>query len=211
MVSRPAPEDWSAVDSAMRREALGALKARLRHEPADALLRADIVRAYRETGHLDQVGRFAIGLPEGAQPDEVHAYAAMLRGLSADEDTARRLSMLPAGHDLPDRIRKATEPGSLSEEWRPWGVLVGIAWASVTALATLTMAIAYGFTIAGSNDARSVARAWTLVTGWAQVATLVLTTLWCATSSKWRATLIWACVTAIFGTCVGVIGVAFFR
>jgi magnesium-transporting ATPase (P-type) len=170
-----------------------------------------VVRAYRQLGHADQAGRFAIALDEGARPEEVRAYSAMLRGLGADEKAARRLSLMPADRELPENVRKATEGRPLSDEWRPWGVYVGIAWAAVVIMTSITMAVAYGFTMAGASDAQSIARWWTLVTGWLLVVTLALTTLWCATSSKWRAALVWTCLTVILGGCVGLVTVALSR
>lgn len=193
----------------MDRKSIGALKVRLRNDPADAAARSEIVRVYRLLGHLDQAGRFAIGLDEGPRPDELYAYAGMVRGLGADEERVRRLSLLSADRELPGKVRQAIEAGPPVDDWRPWGVVVGIAWGAVAATGLATLIVVYGFTMAGADDARSVARTWTLISGWGQALTLALTTLWCASSSKRRAAAVWACITAAFSTVVLLVSVMF--
>lgn len=181
------------------REAVGALKHRLRNDPADEEARADIVGVYRSLGHLDQAGRYAIGMEEGVPREELRAYAGLVRTLGADEKRVRQLSLVPADRELPGEIRKAIEAGPLVDDWRPWGVVVAIAWAAVGVVAIMTISVGYAFTMAGAADARSIARAWTFVTGCVLAVALVLTTLWCASSSKWRAAAVWMSITTIYG------------
>lgn len=181
------------------REAMGALKVRLRNDPADATTRADIVRVYRSLGHLDQAGRYAIGLDEGARRDELSAYAGMVRGLGADEKRVRTLSLLPSDRELPEKVRKAIEAGPFVDDWRPWGVVVGFAWGAVFLVASIAVFVVYAAAMLGADDIQGIARTWTLVTGCAMLSALALGTVWCASSSKWRATLIWGGITALFG------------
>lgn len=181
------------------REAVGRLKHRLRNDPADEEARAEIVGVYRSLGHLDQACRYAIGMEEGARREELRAYARLVRGLGADENRVRQLSLVPADRELPGEIRKAIEAGPLVDDWRPWGVVVTMAWGAVVVVAVTTMSVVYGFAMAGADDVRSIARAWTAATGGAQAIALVLTTLWCASSSKWRAAAVWAGITAVCG------------
>lgn len=198
-------------DRLIDREAMGALKARLRNHPAEQATRADIVRVYRSLGHLDQAGRFAIGLDAGARPDELSAYADMVRGLGAGEERVRRLSLLPADRELPGEVRNAIEAGPPMDDWRPWGVVVSLAWGAVVVAGLVTMIVVYGSAMLGAEDVRPIARAGTLITWSAVVLSVVLTTLWCASSSKWRAALVWAAVSALVGICFAGGVIAFSR
>lgn len=198
-------------DRLTHREAMGALKVRLRNDPADMTTRADIVRVYRSLGHLDQAGRFAIGLDEGARTEELHAYADMVRGLGASEERVRRLSLLPAERELPVKVRKAIEAGPPGDDWRPWGVVVGYAWVAFVAVGLVTTSVVYVCAMVGADDVQSIARSWTLITACTLVLALALTTLWCAMSAKWRAAVIWSGLTALIGSCVALATFAAFR
>jgi F0F1-type ATP synthase membrane subunit c/vacuolar-type H+-ATPase subunit K len=197
VIAPPAPDDWSALDVRERREALGALKAQLRERPEDLARRSEVVRAYRQLGHLDQAGRFAIGLEEGARTSEIQAYAWMLHGLRADESAARRLSLISSDVELPEQLTKVIEGGPVTGEWRAWGVYVGIAWGASVVLALTSMAVAYGFAMVGASNVESIAQSWTLVTGWVLVVAVVVTTLWCVTSAKRTPALVWTCTTVV--------------
>ena len=205
------PENWSDDDRSSRREALGALKARLRDDPADAVTRAEVVRAYRQLGHPDQAGRFAIALDEGAHRPELRAYSEMLRRVGADEKTARRLSMMPTELDLPEDVRRAIEEGPLSDQWRPWGVYVGVAWALVAVSGFVTLAVTYGHAMVGAGDVAPIAWWWTQATWWVMIAALTMTIFWCATSAKWRAALVWTGITLVAGGCFALANAVFSR
>ncbi|MBB3158420.1 hypothetical protein FHS07_002116 [Microbacterium proteolyticum] len=170
-----------------------------------------MVRAYRQLGHPDQAGRFAIALDEGAQHQELRAYSEMLRRLGADEKAARRLSVMPIELDLPKDVRRAIEEGPLTDQWRPWGAFVVAAWASVVVVGFTTLVITYGYTMAGAGDVSSIARWWTQATWWVLIAALSMTALWCATSARWRAALVWTGVTVVAGGCFGLASVALSR
>lgn len=205
------PVDWTALDGPTRRDALGTLKARLRENPADLSTRARIVDAYRQLGNPDQAGRFAIGLAEGARPDEVRAYSAMVRALNADESTTRRLSLVNAEVDLPDQVIQAIEGRFPDDGWRSWGVIVGISWATWVGLALVGMVVVFGFAMAGSRDVQSIAQWWTAIDGWALVVALLSTAMWCATSSKWVPALVWSLITIVVAGSVLLASIATFQ
>lgn len=188
---------------------MGALKMRLRDDPTDPYVRAELVEAYRRLGHTDQAGRFAIALDGGARPEEVRAYAAMLRRLDADAKTARRLSLMPADLDLPKRVQRAIDGGGpLVRELRRWDRYVAVPRTYVLAASFLTLVATYGLTIAGADNARPIALWGAVATGWVVVVAIVLTTVWCAATSRWRAALIWTCVAAVAGGSTGLATVA---
>lgn len=197
MIPPHSPDDWAALDQSRRREALGTLKVLLRDDPRDQSTRSRIVEAYRQLGHPDQAGRFAIGLDAGARREEVQAYATMVRALRADESTTRRLSVISAEVELPDRVVEAIEGAVEDGEWRSGGGLVSAAWALWAGLGLIGMAVVFGFAVAGSDDVHAIARWWNALVGWILVIALFSTTLWCAVSRKWRPALVWSLITIV--------------
>ncbi|TQJ31434.1 hypothetical protein FBY39_1907 [Microbacterium sp. SLBN-146] len=189
---------------------LGALKARLNESPGDQSTRRHVVDAYRQLGHLDQAGRFAIGLDEGARSAEVRAYASMVRALNTDESATRRLSLIPAEAELPDQVQRAVKGRRLDDEWQPWGAFIVFAWAMWVGLVLLATVVVYGFAMAGAHDVQPIAQRWTAAIGWALVFALVSTTAWCVASRKWVPALVWAGITIALGGYVVVASVAFF-
>lgn len=189
------PDDRS-IEASPGKEEVGAWKARLRDDPADDATRQEIVQHYRRLGHVDQAGRYAVGLADGASADELRAYIGMLWGLNADEATARRLSALLDGQELPASVREALENRALPDELGEggWGCVVGIAWAAFVLTGFVTLAVVFGFTMARSADAHPVGVWWVSFTGWILVGALALTALRSATSARWRAALIWTAI-----------------
>ncbi|WP_295780838.1 hypothetical protein, partial [uncultured Microbacterium sp.] len=196
--------DGSSEGLPAGKEEVGAWKARLRDDPADDATRQQLVGHYRRLGHRDQAGRYAVGLTEGASADEVRAYIGMLWGLNADEATARRLSALLDEQNLPASVREALEHRTLPDELREqgWGCVVGIAWAAVAVAGFVTLAVVFGFTMAGSVDARPVGAWWTSLTGWILVGALALSALWSAMTRRWMAAAIFAAITVVAATVV---------
>ncbi|MEX0151433.1 hypothetical protein [Microbacterium sp. LMI1-1-1.1] len=187
-------------ERASRREQVGRLKFLLQKNPQDSRTRRLLVEAYRKGGHPEQAARFAIGLGEPLDPGEERAYIDMLRGLGAHEETARRLSILPPYMELPPRIRVSLAPRRLPGEWRDWGSLLTAVWVCALVLWTVTVGIAYGFTVLGSPDARVVALRWTFAT-WAAISVaLAATTSWALASRKRGPAIVWGMLTAAVGS-----------
>lgn len=183
-------------ERASRREQVGRLKFTLQRNPEDAVTRKLLVDAYRAGGHPDQAARFAIGLDEPLDPAEEWAYIDMLRGIGADEETARRLSLLPAGVELPPRIPAGLAAERLPDQWLDWGGRVLAVWFCSVGLGILTMFVTYGFTAFGSPDARVVALRWTFATGLATTIALAATTSWAIASRKRGPAIVWGLITA---------------
>lgn len=211
MMPPPSPVDWTALDRPTRREALGALKARLQANPADQSTRGQIVNAYRQLGNPDQAGRFAIGLDERPKPEEVRAYSAMVRALNADESTTRRLCLVTAEVNLPDQVMHAIEGRAPDDGWRSWGVLLFIVWAIWVALSLVCMVVVFGFAVAGARDVQLIAQWWTALGGWALVVALLTTAVWCAASGKWIPALVWSLITVVVAGSVVLASIALLR
>lgn len=186
-------------ERASRREHVGRLKFLLQQNPEDAATRRLLVDAYRAGGHSDQAARFAIGLGEPLDPAEERAYIDMLRGLGADEETARRLSLLPAGVELPPRIPAGLAAERLPDQWLDWGGRVLAVWFCSVGLGILTLFVAYGFSVFGSPDARVVALRWTFATGVATTIALAVTTMWATASRRRGPASVWGLITAAVG------------
>ncbi|WP_295786995.1 hypothetical protein [uncultured Microbacterium sp.] len=205
--------DGSSAGLPAGKEEVGAWKVRLRDDPTDDATRHQLVGHYRRLGHRDQAGRYAVGLTEGASADELRAYIGMLWSLKADVATARRLSALTAERDLPASVRKAIDTRVLPDELREqgWGCIVGIAWAVFVVAGFVTLAVVFGFTMAGSRDARAVGVWWTSLTGWLLVGALALSVLWSATTARWKAAAIFAAITVVAATVVVLGGIGLNR
>lgn len=187
-------------ERASRREHVGRLKFTLQRNPEDAATRRLLVDAYRAGGHPDQAARFAIGLGEPLDPAEEGAYIDMLRGLGADEKTARRLSLLPAGVELPPQIPAGLAAERLPDQWIDWGGRVLAVWFCSVGLGILTLFVAYGFSVFGSPDARVVALRWTFATGAAITIALAATTSWAIASRKRGRAIAWGILTTAVGS-----------
>ncbi len=124
----------------------------------------------------------------------------MLRGLRADEEAARELSLLPSGRSFPVGLRAAlSQPYTNENEWREWGYLIGVAWVLVVALSVATLAVTYAFTISGAADARGVAQTWTAAVACGLTAASVLTAAWCVASHKALPATVWSGLAILAG------------
>ncbi|WP_449408951.1 hypothetical protein [Microbacterium maritypicum] len=102
-------------------------KSRLADDPSDDEARTALVSWYRQNGHNDQAGRYAIAIDGAATADEVRAYSSMLRGLRANERRMRELSRLPDDAELLARVAEQLSSALEARRNHAGNVLAGIA------------------------------------------------------------------------------------
>lgn len=176
-----APTSGAAyADKFERRAAVAALKERLGEDHADTDAREELVAIYRSLGSIDQVGRFAIGLPEGARPHELAAYRRMLYALGADQARARQLSLVnpdaPLPMELADafRSKRRREPGWLDHFER----VVLLAWYVAACVFIVALLIVFTHAIRGDTDLQRFALYVALLASCMFLLTFFLTLIW---------------------------------
>ncbi|MFJ4175033.1 hypothetical protein [Microbacterium sp. NPDC089696] len=147
---------------------LGVFKSRLADDPSDDEARTALVSWYRQNGHNDQAGRYAIAIDGAATADEVRAYSSMLRGLRADDRRMRELSRLPDDAELLARVSeqlssalKITAPGSLAALIER---IAAVLWLAFAVSVLLTLGTTFVVTLQGDTAAPEIASGWSSIT-----------------------------------------------
>lgn len=100
-ITEDADRLWADGD---RRGALLLLRRMVEAAPEDTARRLALVKRYRSTGHPDQAGRWAIGLPGVATPVERDRAARLLASSGVARQDLRRFLVLPGEGDLPTEV-----------------------------------------------------------------------------------------------------------
>ena len=151
------------MDFPLSPQEVGALKSRLAAESSDESARRDLVEHYRRTHDNDQAGRYAIAIEGYATNVELRAYAAMLRGLGADDRRIASLSRLPNEPSAIVRAREALDAASAERRMSRSLSSAKPFWWMFCGVVLITLVATYSATAAGDAGARTVAVVLTTV------------------------------------------------
>lgn len=172
------------------------LRDRLAEDPSDNEVRRALAQMYRDAGHLDQAGRYEFGMPY-ATSEEQATFLRHVIAIGADEESLRRLCILPDHVAIPDDITsRLAHVRRAKKDAAAWDTVASVGGVVFALVSLLTVLAVYVIVLVGGNIALPVAR----VGGVVSLAALVVVTLGVGVSS-WidgsrKGALVWNLTTA---------------